>query len=65
MSDTKRDLGRLWEPGSLGAKDNGCRCPVIDNSHGLGHGVDENGEPVFVMVGDCPLHGWEAARDDS
>lgn len=47
-------------PGSREALDAGCRCPVLDNAHGRGYlgGVkDEQGDTVFVMVVDCPIHG--------
>lgn len=37
-------------PGSDEALDQGCRCPVLDNSHGRGPGP-------FWINGDCPLHG--------
>lgn len=40
-------------PGSDAALDNGCTCPVLDNSHGEGWmGTDE-----YVINFDCPLHG--------
>lgn len=46
-------------PGSSAARDAGCRCPVLDNSHGLGYlgGVkDKDGETIFVVNAECPLH---------
>ena len=47
-------------PGSDEAIAQGCTCPVMDNGHGKGYmgGVkDEDGNVVFVMNCDCPLHG--------
>ena len=47
-------------PGSDEAIALGCTCPVMDNGHGKGYmgGVkDEDGNVVFVMNCDCPLHG--------
>lgn len=47
-------------PGSGTAWQHGCKCPSYDNHHGRGYmgGVkDENGETVFVINHDCPLHG--------
>lgn len=47
-------------PGSDEAIAAGCTCPVIDNGHGRGYmgGVtDDKGQTVFVISGDCPLHG--------
>lgn len=46
-------------PGSDAALEQGCGCPVLDNSHGRGY----MGQPgVFVMVENCPLHGPEVER---
>ncbi len=48
-------------PGSPSAVQQGCLCPIYDNSHGKGY----YGQPgVYVMRTDCPLHGEEADRDD-
>lgn len=47
-------------PGSQEALAAGCRRPVIDNGRGRGYrgGMrDENGDVVFVIAGDCPIHG--------
>lgn len=47
-------------PGNKEAIAAGCSCPVMDNAHGKGYmgGVkDDNGQTVFVISGDCPLHG--------
>lgn len=50
-----------WSPpGSEEASVAGCKCPVMDNAHGKGYmgGVkDDNGQTVFVISGDCPVHG--------
>lgn len=47
-------------PGSQEAQPLGCTCPVLDNARGAGYlgGVkDAEGETVFVVNLDCPLHG--------
>ena len=49
-------------PGSREALLSGCTCPVLDNGHGRGYlgGIkDKNGEILFVVNADCPLHGTE------
>lgn len=51
-------------PGSPEAIALGCRCPVIDNGHGRGAYIDEDGEPMFWQNAECPLHGIHA-HDDS
>ena len=51
-------------PGSQAAVDAGCRCPVIDNHHGRGILVDGRGEPWFMFVADCPLHGDDAWKNE-
>lgn len=46
-------------PGSNEARVAGCKCPVMDNSHGKGWmgGVKgEDGQTVFVISELCPLH---------
>lgn len=46
----------VLNPGSDTAIAAGCICPVLDNEHGRGYmGVSG----VFVMRGDCPMHGQE------
>ena len=51
-------------PGSPEAKAAGCLCPVIDNGHGKGCGMeDENGKPLFYVVVGCPLHDIFAALE--
>lgn len=47
-------------PGSDEAITQGCRCPRMDNGYGrgyLGGMADDNGKPVFVVFGNCPMHG--------
>jgi hypothetical protein len=53
-------------PGSAEARADGCICPVMDNARGKGYlgGVkDEDGNTVFVMRADCPLHAIEFDDD--
>lgn len=55
-------------PGSPEARQEGCTCPVMDNSHGrgyLGGATDEGGNLVFVMAMDCPLHGALAESEET
>jgi hypothetical protein len=42
-------------PGSDAALLMGCTCPVMDNHHG--HGFAVEGELVFWIDGECPMHG--------
>lgn len=54
-------------PGSDEALALGCRCPVLDNSHGKGawgYPVDESGKPSFWINENCPLHGRPAKEGD-
>ena len=44
-------------PGSKEAIKLGCTCPVIDNRYGEGAYNDEQGNPLFWMNDDCPVHG--------
>lgn len=44
-----------YPPGSDEALARGCTCPVLDNAHGRGWVID--GEPVWWIRADCPLHG--------
>ena len=53
----------LPSPGSALAVERGCRCPVLDNRHGLGLYTDEHGKRIFVYDADCPLHGWMAEEE--
>lgn len=45
-------------PGSPEAIQHGCRCAVIDNCYGKG-AFERNGEPVYWVSADCPLHGGQ------
>ena len=50
----------LPNPGSDEAKELACRCPRMDNGYGRGYlgGVkDKEGNTIFVISEDCPLHG--------
>lgn len=48
-------------PGSPEALERGCECPVTDNGHGKGihdgRVVNQDGQPIYVFVAGCPLHG--------
>jgi hypothetical protein len=51
---------KFLNPGSDEAIEQGCTCPVLDNAHGRGYlgGMrSPEGNPLFVMSADCPLHG--------
>lgn len=49
-------------PGSLKAREQGCKCPVVDNCYGQGIGGD--GEQFgFVVAGICTIHGGELNRE--
>jgi hypothetical protein len=50
-------------PGSDEARAGGCKCPVIDNSHGRG-AYDTPGGPVFWVNDDCPIHGSSARKEE-
>lgn len=54
-------------PGSPEAVQKGCVCPRLDNRHGLGVYEDEDGNPLFWISGNCPIHGQgvEKETDDS
>lgn len=41
-------------PGTQGAIDSGCTCPVIDNHHGRGY---QGRAGVYCYSSDCPIHG--------
>lgn len=47
-------------PGSPKAIKNGCTCPVVDNGHGKGYYVAEDGVPVYVVLTLCKIHGESA-----
>jgi hypothetical protein len=42
-------------PGSAEAVDLGCLCARMDNAHGKG--IILNGERVWWITADCPIHG--------
>lgn len=46
-----------YPPGAKEAIAAGCKCPVLDNGHGQGAYIDQDGSPVFWFNFDCPLHG--------
>ena len=50
-------------PGSRKAIAAGCVCPVLDNAHGKGFGIGEEGRPFFTVTLGCPLHGSMNWRD--
>ena len=52
-------------PGSPEAIKIGCKCPRCDNRHGLGVYEDENGNPLFWISGDCPIHGMELREESN
>ncbi len=55
-----KDGKPIPNPGSDDAQWLGCRCPVLDNWRGS----DEIGRiRGFVMVANCPLHGFEEQKD--
>ena len=43
-------------PGSDEAVAAGCTCPILDNFHGRGYAVDENGHSLFWYSLDCRIH---------
>lgn len=43
-------------PGSEQAIKVGCTCPVFDNNYGDGFSKDENGQPLFWVSSNCPIH---------
>lgn len=44
-------------PGSQEAAEQGCTCPVMDNHGGKGFRQTAEGDLLFWISGDCPLHG--------
>lgn len=60
MNNTATEGNRnVPAPGSDAALDQGCRCPVLDNAHGIGYmGVPGR----WVQAQGCPLH-WPADVD--
>jgi len=45
-----------YPPGSPGAQEHGCSCPVLDNPY---MGIEEE----YVINFDCPLHGVDEYGD--
>lgn len=43
------------KPGTKEARERGCKCPVIDNYHGLGRGGD-GAKWGWIVNDGCPLH---------
>lgn len=43
------------KPGSAEAVDQGCECAIMDNHYG--NGIILNGERVWWINAECPLHG--------
>ena len=65
MMSNAPDNIKLYPPGSDIALEHGCTCAVLDNAHGLGAyggAKDENGQVLYWMNLDCPLHGSEAMK---
>lgn len=51
---------QAMNPGSPEAFEAGCTCPRMDNAHGrgwMGGAKDEDGETIYVISEDCPMHG--------
>jgi len=54
-------------PGSKEALDQGCLCAVMDNAYGKGYlgGVKgKDGNIIFVVTDNCPLHGVNIKEDN-
>ena len=45
-----------FNPGSSHAVQRGCRCPVLDNAHGLGARGTRGADAIFWVSSDCPMH---------
>lgn len=58
MSETV-ELKDCPNPGSREAVEMGCKCPVIDNHHGKGVPMGEDGAPMFWRSANCRLHWTE------
>lgn len=50
------DKKELPNPGSSEAIKEGCSCPVLDNAHGRGVYRDSEGDMVYWLNGNCPVH---------
>ena len=62
MRKEKKWVSPKPNPGSAEAVKQGCQCPIIDNGHGHGY---KGCEGVFVINGDCPLHGQKRRKERS
>ena len=51
-------MSKTPNPGSPEAILKGCICARLDNNWGAGMYTDLDGVTMFVMRGDCPLHGF-------
>ena len=52
-------MSDIPNPGSKEAIEQGCTCPILDNSHGKGYM-----EGIFVIVQGCPLHNPEGGTEN-
>jgi len=53
-----KPMDKIPNPGSDEAIRHSCCCAIEDNHYGEGCGwTGENGEPLFWITADCPLHG--------
>lgn len=50
-------MNKKPNPGSDEAIALGCCCAVLDNEHGRGCGRPKDGNPMFWITANCPLHG--------
>lgn len=48
-------------PGSKEAIKLGCKCPVLDNSHGLG--MEVRGMKLYWFTENCPIHTIKEKED--
>ena len=51
-------------PGSDAAREQGCKCPVMDNARGRGARGTSGPSAIFYINGDCPIHGLGGTDDD-
>jgi len=49
-------------PGSREAIVLGCKCPVLDNAHGVGMPYPDG--PRWWINGECPLHGAHDEQEE-
>lgn len=57
----------MINPGSKEAIEQGCQCPVLDNCRGAGYmggAKDKDGNILFVISGNCPLHAMKGQQHD-